>query len=195
MFGETVSSYIRVLGSGRSDGTLGADPVQRQLQRAMRGATSVLPSQAIATRPGALARSHGVRCVIHVAAQVGFPLSGFTTVRKVGTCVECALEEVERQNRGLLQQLRLRPPLRRVLIPLFGTRNLGMDPIGVAKEIVGAAKRHLDLEKDTRIEEILFLASTDQDLELCEAAFRRLDYPVDAISWQVLSRGERPGQA
>lgn len=191
MFGETVSSYVRVLGSTSQDDSLGRDEVQRQLRRAMNGASSILPSRTITTKAGALAKTHGVRRILHVAAQEGFPLSGFSTVKRPGLCVERALEEVERLNGFLNRRFGYDPPLRSVLIPLFGTRNPNSDPVDVTKEIIQAAKRHLDLEHGSKLERVLFLASTDQDLELCETAFRRLGYAVEDIAWEVHSFGER----
>ena len=142
------------------------------------------------TRAGALARSHGVRRIGHIAAQE--PLSGFSTVDSVGTCVENALEEIERFNRSWLRWLHLRPLLRRVLIPLFGTRNPRSNPVEVTRQIILALKRHLDLERDSYLERILFLATTDHDLELCETASQRLGYTLADLSWEHHSLGEKP---
>jgi hypothetical protein len=192
MFGETVSSYIRVLSSGARDGTFGDDRVQRSLKTAMGRATTLAPGFALTTwSPKAFKADYGVRAIVHVAAQEGFPLGGFTTVKQVGQCVVAALEEVERQNRSLSCRLGIARPLRSVLIPLFGTRNPGVSPVDVTTELVLAAKRHLDLEASSVINCILFLASTDHDLELCELAFRRLKYPFETITWSVRSHGVR----
>jgi hypothetical protein len=156
----------------------------------MKHAATAMPGQAVSTGAGRLETTHGVRRIVHVAAQEGFPLGGFSTVRQVGACVVAALEEVERLNRALRRRWRRQQPLSRVLIPLFGTRNPGTDPIDVATELVLAGKRHLDLEIDSMLEQVLFLAVTDHDLELCETAFRRLRYPVEKIEWKVRSHGE-----
>jgi hypothetical protein len=145
----------------------------------------------ITTGSGSLKDTHGVRRIVHVAAQEGFPLGGFSTVKSIETCVESALEEIERQNNRLVCRLGLVASLRRVLIPLFGTRNPNRSPVDIATDIVRAAKRHLDLETGTTIRRVLFLATTDQDLELCETAFRRLGYAVEAIDWRVHSDGGR----
>jgi hypothetical protein len=192
LFGETVSSYIRVLGAKSSDKiTLGKDKIQAALRSSMRNASYVLPGMTITTGSGSLKDTHGVRRIVHVAAQEGFPLGGFSTVKSIETCVESALEEIERQNNRLVCRLGLVASLRRVLIPLFGTRNPNRSPVDIATDIVRAAKRHLDLETGTTIRRVLFLATTDQDLELCETAFRRLGYAVEAIDWRVHSDGGR----
>jgi hypothetical protein len=64
--------------------------------------------------------------------------------------------------------------LKSVLIPLFGTRSAGESPHERVQGLIHAAHQYLLHSADTKIERVAFLAWTQVDLELCQAALHRL---------------------
>lgn len=61
------------------------------------------------------------------------------------------------------------------------------DAKDVATRLVQAAKTYLETWPDSSIEKVYFLAYTDEDRELCETAFKRLN--LDLIPPLKSSRG------
>ncbi len=61
-----------------------------------------------------------------------------------------------------------------IVFPLLGTRSRNLDAIDVTVDLVREARKYLTLWPETNIRAVYFLAYTQRDLELCEAAFQRL---------------------
>jgi O-acetyl-ADP-ribose deacetylase (regulator of RNase III) len=173
---DTVSASIRYFGAVRNQrGVVTKDTIMNALERQIGLGRMVEPGTAIATTAGCLKRSNNVKCILHVAAQYGEPGKGYLTIRGYDSCVSSALEEVDAMNRSLLTRLGFRTPLTSIIFPLLGTRGSDRDPQTVADNLIRSARDFLETTPDTKIERIHFLAYTDTDSELCEAAFRHAD--------------------
>lgn len=163
----SVSAIIRYEGARRDEtGLVVADTIADELARRVAGRTPVAPGTAITTGSGQLARTNGVRYVIHVAAVHGEPGEGFRQVADVARCVTNALAEAEllRTDDG---------PVRTVLFPILGTGTGGAEPAPTMEALLGAAVDHLTVKRPGNVRVIYFLAYTDVELEVCRAVLGR----------------------
>jgi O-acetyl-ADP-ribose deacetylase (regulator of RNase III) len=118
----TVSGIIRYWGAVRdASGRVVEDVIADELARRVSGRVPVAPGTAVVTGSGALADSHGVRHVIHVASVAGEPGSGFRQVRNIASCVTNALVEADRLARADAN-------VRTILFPLLGV-GVGGGPV------------------------------------------------------------------
>jgi len=123
----TVSAVIRYWGAGRdAAGRIVDDAIADELAKHVGPQSSVAPGTAIVTGSGALAESHGVRHIIHVASVSGEPGAGFRQVYNIAACVTNVLVEADRLARA-------DPSIRAVLFPLLG--------VGTGGGSVGATAR------------------------------------------------------
>lgn len=177
---DSVSAFIRYHGSEKDDhGNVKRDRVHDQLRRKI-GRSNVEPGWVIVTDPGDLKRVN-VRAIFHVAAQHGEPCSGYHTIRGFSSVVSNALEKMDQLNANWWQRWRslgMIAPLRSIIFPLLGSRGRDLDAIEVTESLVREARKYLTLWPETRITSVYFLAYTQRDLELCEAAFQRLGMPL-----------------
>lgn len=158
----SISAIIRFEGALRDEtGRVVHDHIADELTRKVAGRTPVAPGTAIATGSGELARSNGVRYVIHVAAVQGEPGEGYRQVLDVGRCVTNALAEAERLGTGD------DAPVRSILFPLLGTGVGGGDLEPTFTVLLGAAMDYLAARPDTGIKTVYFLAYTDIELDVC----------------------------
>jgi O-acetyl-ADP-ribose deacetylase (regulator of RNase III) len=173
---DSISASIRYYGATRNrSGDIVKDTIADALHRRMGAAQLVEAGTAIVTTPGRLRHSNDVKVILHVAAQYGEPGKGYLTIRGYDTCIASALEEIDNLNCAWLIRMGLRAPLKSVIFPLLGTRGTSRDPQTVADNLVRSARDFLESTPDTAIERVYFLAYTDADNELCEAAFRHAD--------------------
>ena len=179
---NSVSAFVRYHGARKdASGNVLDDIVHRQLKGKV-GRANVEAGRVIVTRPGEL-RKMNVAAIFHVAAQHGEPCNGYHTVRTYRDVVSNSLAEMDRLNKDLLARFLATGstrPLRSILFPLLGTRNTEYDPIDVTVRLINEARKYLSLWPGTQISSIYFLAYTKRDLELCEAAFQRLQMPLPA---------------
>lgn len=184
----SISSNIRYFGAKRSrGGRVLEDTVNDALCRCMGDTASVEPGVVIPTGPGELARTNGVKVLLHVAAMHGEPGKGYQPIRDYPACVLRVLAEIDRLNaqigdtprRSLFGGRReivaedaavCGLDCRSVIFPLFGTRSFGQHPQTIAEKLYEAAIVYLEQHGDSRIEDVFFLAYTQQDRELCERA-------------------------
>jgi O-acetyl-ADP-ribose deacetylase (regulator of RNase III) len=173
---DTVSASIRYYGAVRNQrGVVIKDTIMDALERQIGRGRMVEPGTAIATTAGCLKRTNNVKCILHVAAQYGEPGKGYLTIRGYDSCIASALDEVDIMNQSMLTRLGFRTPLTSIIFPLLGTRGTERDPQTVADNLIRSARDFLETTPDTKIETVYFLAYTDTDNELCEAAFRHAD--------------------
>jgi len=173
---DTVSAFIRYHGARKDpqDNVL-RDVVRDELQQRVKK-SNVEAGRVIVTRPGELSRMN-VRAIFHVAAQHGEPCNGYMTIRSYTSVISNALETMDQLNDSLLHRvILLRHPRRltSIVFPLLGTRSRDLDAIDVTVDLVREARKYLTLWPETNIRAVYFLAYTQRDLELCEAAFQRL---------------------
>jgi O-acetyl-ADP-ribose deacetylase (regulator of RNase III) len=172
-----ISAIIRHLGAKRVSAQFVNDVIQRDLMRAV-GARErpVEEGTVFLTGAGAL-ESHGVKRIAHVAAVVAREPggSGFEPAADLGQCVVNVLDAIPREVRGIGLS-RLRPPsrLKSVLFPLMGTGNAGDDARVVSCALIATAVEYVRQKKPDRLEQILFLAYTDFDRDLCRAALNAM---------------------
>jgi O-acetyl-ADP-ribose deacetylase (regulator of RNase III) len=161
----SVSSIIRYEGAVRDEsGWIVEDTIADELSRKVAGRVPVAPTTAIVTGPGEL-RRHGVGCVVHVAAVHGEPGEGFRQVRDVGRCVTNALAELDR--------LPADAGIRSVVFPLLGVGQGGGDLEATAAALVKAAVGYLAATSGTRLETVLLLAFTAEELRCCRRVLGR----------------------
>ena len=177
---DSVSAFIRYHGAKKdSQGNVVSDSVRDALRQQV-GNSHVEAGWVIVTRPGDL-KNVNVRAIFHVAAQHGEPCNGYHTIKTYTSVIANALEKMDELNNARLRRWRLlgtTRPLTSIIFPLLGTRSRDVDPIDVTVNLVREARKYLTLWPDTQIKSVYFLAYTKRDLELCEAAFQRLNMPL-----------------
>ncbi len=181
----SVSAAIRYLGSRRDrHGFVRDDAIVRMLAAKVgrHQRTGIEPATTVITQPGALARSNGVKLLVHVAAHQGEPGRGYELIGAYRKCVTNALAAVDRHNSGFRVRLNAGKTARSVLIPLFGTQSAGESPHERVQGLISAAHQYLMNWPDSKIERVAFLAYTQTDLELCQAALFRLGLKYTASS-------------
>lgn len=165
----TISGIIRYWGARRDrSGRIADDTIARELAERVGPHRPVMPGAAFATGPGALAESHNVRAIIHVAAVQGEPGAGFRQVRNVGECVTNALAVAEDLGVGS------------ILFPLLGVASGHGDVRATASTMITAAIDHLDRRHATALRAIYFLGYTRAELNTltaCLAGSPRLRTP------------------
>ena len=191
---DSVSATIRYYGAKRGvRGQVISDRIGEELLRRIeshpgrdnRRNAIVEAATVVRTRAGELRQLNKVRRIFHVACQHGEPGKGYVTVRSYEDCVKRVLEAADDYNDRLIRRvldrtsktfgLKRGRKLRSVLFPLFGTRSADRDAKDVATRLVQAAKTYFETWPDSSIEKVYFLAYTDEDRELCETAFKRLN--------------------
>jgi O-acetyl-ADP-ribose deacetylase (regulator of RNase III) len=161
----SVSAIIRFEGAQRDEaGHVVGDVVAEELARKVAGRTPVAPGTAIVTGSGGLARSNGVRHVIHVAAVHGEPGEGYRQVLDVGRCVINALVELDRLGSS-------DAPVRSILFPLLGTGVGGAELEPTVTAMLDAALDHVAAGQTRDMQTIYFLAYTDAELDVCRGVF------------------------
>jgi O-acetyl-ADP-ribose deacetylase (regulator of RNase III) len=170
----SISGIVRYEGAERDgSGRVTADLIADELAAAVGDRRPVAPGAAIVTGPGALATSHRVRYVIHVAAVQGEPGAGFRQVRDVGRCVTGALAAAERLGGD-------DEPVRSILFPLLGAGEGGGRLAPTVRALLDATVDHLAETPDTRLRTIWFLGFTEAERAALENAIRhdpRLAWP------------------
>lgn len=186
----SVSSNIRYYGAKRSaSGQVEEDTIADALKAAVGVDGSVEPGVVIATQSGSLAERNNVKLLLHVAALRGEPGKGYQPIVDYPGCVFSVLAEIDRLNAlprhaampatPPVPFARMRRPVpappgltglgcRTVLFPLFGTRSFGHHPQAVTDKLFEAAIVYLCQHPDSLIEDVFFLAYTQQDRDLCE---------------------------
>lgn len=184
---NSVSSLIRYYGASRDlRGAVVDDKIVRALSRQMGTGYTVEPGTVIVTPPGHLSHSNNVMAVFHVAAQVGEPGRGYSTIRSYQNCIQSALEEADAFNSHLMRRLGILRRAKSIIFPLFGTRG-DEDAQLVTFNLVQTAKIYLDTWQDCMIERIYFLAYSDADEELCFTAFQRLGLTYEGVEPHALT--------
>jgi len=164
---RSVSGLVRYEGADRDNtGRVLNDRVADELARAVLDQTPVTAGTAIATSAGRLTETNRVRHVIHSAAVLGEPGTGYRPVRGLDRCVREALR--------LAEQLGDDQKPRSIIFPLLGTGAGGAEPLATARTLIGAAVDYLRATPNSKITTVFFLAYTDWELSACRDAMRSL---------------------
>jgi hypothetical protein len=164
----SVSGIIRYWGARRdATGRVTDDVIANELAAVVGERRPVVPGSAFVTGAGALAQTHNVRYVIHVASVQGEPGAGFRPVPDIGRCVSSALAEAERlANDG--------KPVRTILFPLLGTGTAGAELRPTITALLRSTVRHLDTTPVTSLRAIYFLTYNEEELAVFEDVVRGL---------------------
>ncbi|MCZ7430073.1 hypothetical protein O7607_30350, partial [Micromonospora sp. WMMA1949] len=172
----SMSGIIRYGGSRRDlTGRVLDDVIADELADAVRDHRPVTPGIAIVTSAGELARTNGVRMIVHSAAVEGQPGSGYRPIRDLDQAVQHALEAAEHP---VLADGTALAPAQVVLFPLVGAGTAGGDLDETARTLLLAAVDHLT-HSAAAPERVLFLAYTEAELTACR---RVLDACPDVTS-------------
>jgi nucleoside phosphorylase/O-acetyl-ADP-ribose deacetylase (regulator of RNase III) len=163
----TISGIIRYWGA-RRDGTgrIVEDTIARELAERVGPDRPVTAGAAFATGPGALAESHHVRAIIHVASVQGEPGAGFRQVRNIGVCVANALARAEELG------------VESILFPLLGVASGHGDTRATATEMITAVVDHLTGRPATALRAVYLLGYTRSELDILTACLAASPYLV-----------------
>lgn len=157
----TISAIIRYHGARRDDrGAIVEDLIADQLRTAMGGAISVEPGSVLVTGSGELERSNDVRAVLHIAAVVGEPGSGYRRVQDVSRCVIRALD--------VLESMECTLPMKTILFPLLGTGSGRADIQDTASCMIDAAVEWLESDRSHEVASVYLLAYRVAEVEVCQ---------------------------
>lgn len=182
----SVSSNIRYFGARHlRNGFVKADTISTALTQGLKGSAQVEAGTVIATTPGTLGRDNGLKLILHVAAMQGEPGRGYQPVNNVEHCVWWALEELDHLEKSWWKRPTLsagpigyfrRPAIGpvSVLFPLFGSRSNVLEPQTLTDKLFRAAAVFFELNRETVVRAVYFLAYTEQDRRLCEVAMGSL---------------------
>jgi len=160
---NAISAIIRFLGAEKDEsGAIIQDAVYDALREKMGASSSVPPTHVIATDSGALAASHGVQRIFHVASVQGEPSNGYHPVQNIERCIANALrtfdEEASRDGANLNS----------ILIPLFGTGTGRGDLRTLAGRMIRTAVDYLRNEEgSSKLKSVHFLAFSRREREVC----------------------------
>lgn len=168
-FGRSVSATIRYAGARKfenSDKVL-EDTIAEALRAKMNGRNFVKPTTVIDTTSGALAKSHNVKRIFHVAAVEGQIGQGLKpSLETLEQCIDEVLKAIDARS-GWLNGKAV--PYRSVLIPLLGTGDGGFPVKAVVPRLVQRAIVYLEENKRSRINRVFFVAFSLGDREELQA--------------------------
>jgi tetratricopeptide (TPR) repeat protein len=172
-----ISSVIRFEGARKHrTGHVAEDLIQQELDEIMGGERSVPQAEVIATGPGELKKKYGVQAVFHAASVWGATGEGYQPIRGIHRCVTNALalmDDPEKNAAGT--------ELSSILIPLLGIAFVRGDFRPLLERQVEAALEYLTENPGSNVDNVYFLAWSEQELALCQSVFRsfeRLGAPV-----------------
>jgi len=159
---RSISAIIRYLGAKKNKAKqVIEDTIAKELRGVMGQNTHVSPGSVLITGSGELERTHQVKKIFHVASVIGQVGKGYTPVDDLDACVRNALMEADDPD---LERFELRT----ILLPLMGTGGGKGKLEEKSKELIDAAINYLEENPQTSLEAVYFLASTQEDLKICQ---------------------------
>jgi hypothetical protein len=166
-----ISSVIRFEGARKKQtGHVSEDLIQNELDNIMGGERSVPEAEVIATGPGELKKKFGVKAIFHAASVRGAIGEGYEPIRGIHRCITNALalmDDSEKNGAGT--------ELSSILIPLLGIGFIRGDFRPLLKRQIEAALEYLTEHPASNIENVYFLAWSEQELALCQSVFRSFE--------------------
>jgi ADP-ribose pyrophosphatase len=170
VIGKTISANIRYGGAQKdSRGAVLVDVIGMDLRRKLDGRAFVEIGTVLETESGALATSHGVNRIVHVATvdAVGPGRGVKADLELISQCLARALAHVHARNRRWSLLLGAD---RSILVPLMGAGDGGLKAAQVAPRLVDTALRFFEGNPRTSLREIFLLAYSSADYEACVSA-------------------------
>ena len=168
-YDRNLSAVIRYSGARKNENEeIVEDTIADELAAKMSGRESVPVGTVFDTSAGALADTHGVKRIFHVALVQGVPGGGYRASRDmIDTCANRCLRRME-AGAGTGETWRS------IAFPMMGTGAGGEDVRQLAKILIGSALRYLQQQPGSVIERVIFMAWNRRDLAGCIAAVREL---------------------
>jgi O-acetyl-ADP-ribose deacetylase (regulator of RNase III) len=159
-----MSAIIRYLGAKKDAFQVPIeDTIANELAAMMKGRDSVPAGTVCSTTSGDLARTHGVKRILHAAAVVGTPGSGYIPIGDVEKCVTSALRLADSEG------------MKSVAFPMMGTGAGGGEVSKVAPRLLQAAISYLGNAPEGTVDTIYFAGWNQRDLEACLSALDASD--------------------
>jgi hypothetical protein len=160
-FENSISGVIRYLGAEKDkrNGQITEDTIAQALQEKMDKRTSVDPATVLVTTSGAMQKSHGVKRILHVAANYGQVGQGYIPIDNLAICVMNALKEFGDGEKG---------KLRSILFPLMAVRSRREGVLeDRVRPLLNAAIEYLTRNPECILQKVYFLTYTDKEFEVC----------------------------
>jgi O-acetyl-ADP-ribose deacetylase (regulator of RNase III) len=172
IYERSISATIRYLGSEVDKfGDPVEDTIMEELRKAMGERSTVDPHTVLVTNAGRLAETHGVKCILHVAASTRQRRDKSHPVHDIENCVLEALKTAN--NLGITKR-----GIRSILLPLFGTGRGKDDLVETVGGLIETAIEYLRKEQKVSIPEVYFLAWSEADLMACRTALQASQYVI-----------------
>jgi len=172
-----ISSVIRYEGAKKNRaGHVTEDIIQDALNKILDGERSVPDAEVIATESGELNKRNGVKAIFHAASVQGSIGAGYQPIQDIHRCITNALALMDNHEMNGVG-----PGLSSILIPLLGIGFVRGDFRPIFARQVEAAIEYLTENPASTVENIYFLAWSEQELALCQSVFRtfeRLGSPI-----------------
>lgn len=175
IFEKTISARIRYLGAAKNlDNSIHADTIDNALQHALAGQAGVKAGSVLVTTSGELRRTHKVKCIMHVACADHVP-KGAINANPDAAAFGLGNVLIEADNRNMFpwRHWGRHSPLRSILVPLIGAGTGRADKDEVARKLVSAAFKHLEVGRASKkLRAIYFTAYNGLDLRALQKALK-----------------------
>jgi O-acetyl-ADP-ribose deacetylase (regulator of RNase III) len=164
-YDRNLSAVIRYYGARKNENDeIVEDTIASELAEKMQGRESVSLGTVFDTSAGALAETHRVKKIFHVALVQGVPGEGYRAAREmIDTCVSRCLRRMDSGGGKTAE-------LKSIAFPMMGTGAGGEDVREVAKLLIGTAVGYLEQNPGSVVEKVIFMAWNRRDLAACLAA-------------------------
>lgn len=177
--GRSISANIRYLGAGKDESNnVTEDIINDELISAIGHRRPVRIGTVIETGPGALAATHGVQAVFHVATVRGVGAGqGFRAdLNDLARCTKNVLHRVHERNQRfrLIRRMFGGRDCRSIVIPMLGAGDGGLQIEQVVPKLFTAAVNYFEENPATTLKEVYFLAFTAGHKSACDRELARL---------------------
>lgn len=170
-FDFAISSVIRFEGAKKNRaGHVTEDVIQNELNIIMEGERSVPEAEVIVTGSGELSKKNGVKAIFHAASVRGTIGAGYEPIPNIHRCVTNALELMDDPDKNGVGT-----KLNSILIPLIGIGYTRGDFRPLLQRQVESAIGYIINNPMSDVQNIYFLAWSEQEVSLCQSVFRSFE--------------------
>lgn len=160
-FDRGISSTIRYQGALKDHaGHVIEDIIANELSAVLGHHESVPPATIIVTGSGELEKTHNVKRIFHVAAVEGMVGQGYRPIANIGHCITKVLSKSDSPEFKDTN-------IKSILFPIIGTGTGRGDPKIIVPELIESAISYLEINPDSSIEKIYFLAHNEDKRDIC----------------------------